>query len=187
MRLLSLHEPWASLMALQFKRVETRDWDTAYRGPLAIHASKHGMSLQDTLDTCLDPVFFNALQAYEPFRSAILPHCSNGVTHPNHIPKQAMKTAFPNRGKILCIVNLVAIWPTQTFDGRHPGILTTVERAFGNYDAIDSKSGRPRQGWLTEFIFRLPEPIEFYSKQGLVEVPEEIRQELKRQWRAANP
>jgi len=37
---LSLTQPWASLVALGFKRVETRSWGTIYRGPLAIHAAK---------------------------------------------------------------------------------------------------------------------------------------------------
>ena len=37
---LTLTQPWASLVALGFKRVETRSWRTSYRGPLAIHAAK---------------------------------------------------------------------------------------------------------------------------------------------------
>jgi len=41
---LSLMQPWASLVALKHKRIETRSWTTIYRGPLAIHASK-GMPL----------------------------------------------------------------------------------------------------------------------------------------------
>jgi hypothetical protein len=39
MKALSLYQPWASLMALGHKRNETRGKDTAYRGPLAIHAT----------------------------------------------------------------------------------------------------------------------------------------------------
>jgi activating signal cointegrator 1 len=37
---LSLWQPWASLIALRVKTVETRSWRTSYRGPLAIHATK---------------------------------------------------------------------------------------------------------------------------------------------------
>ena len=37
---LSLWQPWASLIALGAKRYETRSWNTAYRGPLLIHAAK---------------------------------------------------------------------------------------------------------------------------------------------------
>jgi activating signal cointegrator 1 len=37
---LSIHQPYASLIALGVKHFETRHWGTAYRGPLAIHATK---------------------------------------------------------------------------------------------------------------------------------------------------
>lgn len=40
MKALTLHQPWASLIALGHKRIETRSWSTPYRGPLAIHAGK---------------------------------------------------------------------------------------------------------------------------------------------------
>lgn len=40
MRALSLWQPWASLIALGVKTIETRGWSTKYRGPLLIHAAK---------------------------------------------------------------------------------------------------------------------------------------------------
>lgn len=40
MKAISLHQPWASLIALGLKRVETRGKRTAYRGPILIHAAK---------------------------------------------------------------------------------------------------------------------------------------------------
>lgn len=40
MKTLTLWQPWASLIALGMKRIETRPWTTKYRGPLAIHAGK---------------------------------------------------------------------------------------------------------------------------------------------------
>jgi hypothetical protein len=36
---LSLWQPWASLIAIGAKRVETRGWGTSFRGQLAIHAA----------------------------------------------------------------------------------------------------------------------------------------------------
>jgi hypothetical protein len=36
---LTLTQPWASLIALGAKQIETRSWRTAYRGPVAIHAA----------------------------------------------------------------------------------------------------------------------------------------------------
>ena len=40
MKAISLHQPWASAIALGKKTVETRHWLTHYRGPIAIHAAK---------------------------------------------------------------------------------------------------------------------------------------------------
>lgn len=40
MKALTLTQPWASLVALQAKRIETRSWKTPYRGELVIHAAK---------------------------------------------------------------------------------------------------------------------------------------------------
>lgn len=184
MKLISLVEPWATLMALIYKRVETRDWITYYRGPLAIHASKHGMSLQDTLAICKNPVFANALMTYPPFRDEMLRLQSLGIDWQNY--KQSMKRAFPNRGKIVAVVNLQDICPTASIVERHPKLMTSTELAFGDYDAVDKDSGNARQGWITEMWFQVPEPIPFTSKQGLVEVPQDVRQELRRQWSLKN-
>jgi hypothetical protein len=40
MKAITIRQPWATLVALGAKRIETRSWSTQYRGPLAIHASK---------------------------------------------------------------------------------------------------------------------------------------------------
>lgn len=40
MKAISLWQPHAQAIALDLKRYETRDWQTHYRGPLAIHAAK---------------------------------------------------------------------------------------------------------------------------------------------------
>lgn len=39
MKVISLLQPWASLVVLNYKKIETRSWNTKYRGPLLIHAS----------------------------------------------------------------------------------------------------------------------------------------------------
>ena len=58
-RALSLIEPWATLMAIGAKRVETRDWSTSFRGPFAIHASK-----KVEWETCREEPFASVLQAH---------------------------------------------------------------------------------------------------------------------------
>jgi hypothetical protein len=40
MKALSIHQPWAWAILHAGKRVENRTWQTHYRGPLLIHASK---------------------------------------------------------------------------------------------------------------------------------------------------
>lgn len=40
MKALTLTQPWATLVAIGAKKIETRGWKTDYRGPLAIHAAK---------------------------------------------------------------------------------------------------------------------------------------------------
>jgi hypothetical protein len=40
MKALSLWQPWATLMAYDLKKIETRHWPTKYRGLIAIHAAK---------------------------------------------------------------------------------------------------------------------------------------------------
>lgn len=39
MKVLSLTEPWATLIYIGKKRIETRSWKTSYRGEIYIHAS----------------------------------------------------------------------------------------------------------------------------------------------------
>lgn len=40
MKALTVHQPWATLIALGHKPYETRTWETYYRGPLLIHAGR---------------------------------------------------------------------------------------------------------------------------------------------------
>ncbi len=40
MKAISIWQPWASAIASGAKRIETRGWPTAYRGPILIHAAK---------------------------------------------------------------------------------------------------------------------------------------------------
>lgn len=40
MKVLTIKQPWASLIALGEKKIETRSWKTSYRGTLLIHAGK---------------------------------------------------------------------------------------------------------------------------------------------------
>lgn len=68
MKGLTLTQPWATLIAIGAKRIETRSWATDYRGPLAIHAAK-GLGpiggKRGLADQCRMPAFADALRRAE--------------------------------------------------------------------------------------------------------------------------
>lgn len=59
MKVLSLIQPWATLIALGEKKIETRSWNTKHRGPLAIHAG-----IKIDIKACEHPVFCSILQKH---------------------------------------------------------------------------------------------------------------------------
>ena len=60
MKTLTLLQPWATLVALEAKRIETRSWYTTYRGPLAIHAARR-MS-KAAISLCWEAPFRDVLE-----------------------------------------------------------------------------------------------------------------------------
>lgn len=68
---LSMTQPWASLVAWEFKRFETRGKDTRYRGPLAIQSATSF------------PKEVQRLFYQDPFRSALI---QMGYSHPVDLP-----------------------------------------------------------------------------------------------------
>lgn len=150
MKLLSLWEPWATLMALGEKRIETRSWDTDYRGLLAIQSAKHWDKDQEVL-TYQDP-FYESLK--------------RGGIRTKADKFGAQRFVFPH-GHITCVVRLLTCWPTEQTEATYPRLMTEQEKAFGNYDD-------GRWAWVTGSVFRLPEPILFPGPRSLGNVPEDI-------------
>jgi hypothetical protein len=104
MKALTLTQPWATLVAIGAKRIETRSWRTSYRGPLAIHAAKGFPKW--AREFTLEPVCYEIARFGKP-------------TNP----------AYP-LGCILATCSLVACTLTSlAFEER----LTARERAFGDY------------------------------------------------------
>lgn len=117
MRCITLWQPWASLVAIGAKTIETRSWGTSYRGPLAIHA---GQAWDGTLvRLCKSEPFAEVLEA------AGL--CERG-------PRGGWRTSLPF-GKVVAIAQLVDVVPTgDVFTaGVWAGRDTPQERAFGDY------------------------------------------------------
>lgn len=105
MRAISLHQPWATLIATGAKQYETRSWSTSYRGPLIIHAAK-----QYDEGAQRGP---NRVHFIKAFLDA------NIVDYRSQIPL----------GAYLCIVDLVDVVPTESIVNSLP----EQERAFGDY------------------------------------------------------
>lgn len=154
MRALSLTQPWASLVALGAKRIETRSWATSYRGRLLIHAAK-GMG----------PVGgnrgLNHLVANEPFWSVLqAAGCTFGRRAPSGLPF----------GAIVAVCDLVDCVSTGIYSSvQHgseiwqvpPGNMSR-EYAFGDYSA-------GRYAWLLADVQALPEPVLCKGALGLWE------------------
>jgi hypothetical protein len=80
MKAITIHQPWATLIAIGAKRFETRSWAAEdYRGPLAIHAGRNTESL---------PLFWD-----EPFCAALQ---AAGYENPESLPL----------GSIVCVATL---------------------------------------------------------------------------------
>lgn len=105
MKVLSLLQPWATLLVRGDKLVETRSWPTKYRGPVFIHAS--GALNKRYKDSEFTP----AMQSLEPvFKDFIKPD----------------KLPF---GRIIGMVEIVTNVRTEELKP----ILTDQEIAFGDY------------------------------------------------------
>lgn len=99
MKALSLMEPWAWLVAIGAKRIETRSWRTNYRGPLAIHAAR--TLPRAARELCLEPAIDRILaqagyaNAAELPRGAIVAVCE--LVDCRRIEPQAPLPAEPER------------------------------------------------------------------------------------------
>lgn len=165
MKALTICQPRATLVALCAKCIETRNWATTYRGPLAIHAGAG-----------LGPVRgmrgLRALVAQEPFFSALV----DSVVE--HAPQRSLADEIVNslpRGAIVATCELVdcvpsekivaafgAYGPEDASGGRMLWALSDQELAFGNY-------APGRYGWLLANIQPLAEPIPARGQLGLWE------------------
>jgi activating signal cointegrator 1 len=71
MKAISLLQPWAQLVVMGAKRIETRSWSTAYRGPLLIHASRKFTKEQEEISFQFSQQL-NDTQIYHCHRGAII-------------------------------------------------------------------------------------------------------------------
>lgn len=153
MKVLTLTQPWATLVAIGAKKIETRSWSTRYRGPLLIHAAK-GLGpvggMEGLRDLCLREPFFSALKA--------------GGINLDRVDVDALP-----RGEIVARCELCYCALTDTLQGQpwcaygsQIWHMTNHERTFGDYT-----SGR--YAWLLDNVQALSEPIPAKGQLGLWE------------------
>lgn len=146
---LTLTQPWATLVAIGAKQWETRSWPTAYRGQVAIHASKRYPG------ECRD------LEAQEPFRTALYtPHYRYPLMYV---------------GKIVALAMITDCVPTSRFreegftcrDVDRPKFIeiSREEFLFGDYS-------EGRYAFKLEKVAPLRTPIECRGALGLWTLPD---------------
>lgn len=159
MKAITLTEPWASLVAIGAKKIETRSWGTDYRGPIAIHAAK-GLTGDDVAFAQEDDItelLMNGGVALFPF---------GGWCGP-------VKMAFPEtRGRVVATARLSACLPMVATpngiavedrrrpDGERVRLVPASELPFGHYDL-------GRYAWILTDVVRLPQPIPARGALGL--------------------
>lgn len=109
MKTLSLTQPFATLVALGEKHVETRSWPTPFRGPIAIHAAKRFPTAERALART-HPAFTSVLAAHGLLRVSALP-----------------------LGAVVAVAELAHVLPTGPRGRFWLDDLSAQERAFGNY------------------------------------------------------
>ena len=151
MKALTSTQPWATLVAIGAKKIETRSWSTPYRGPLAIHAAKRIPKEYDSL--WLDEPFLSVLHSagiVSISPSDLLAVFGGGTKYQLHADKLHLG----------CVVATCKLARIDKIGDGYWKYITRNERAFGDYTA-------GRFAWVLEDIQSLPEPIPARGALGL--------------------
>jgi hypothetical protein len=139
---LSLHQPWATLVAHGLKRCETRSWRWPSTGPalpavIAVHATI-GMSKAQR-DLCVKSPFSEALTECGVNVAAVY---TDGC-HPS-LP----------RGAVVALARVGACWPAERVGP------WSKEAAFGDYTP-------GRWAWVFDACYRLAKPVPAVGRHKL--------------------
>jgi activating signal cointegrator 1 len=155
MKALSLNQPWATLVALGEKKIETRSWKPSRFGTIAIHASKGFPKRAKAI--CGENYFLEAFRRLD--------------FSPDNLPL----------GAIIGTVEVVGYLQSEVFRFEHElhemlfepyGIeFTEKEKAFGDYSAN-------RYGWILKNPRMLAKPVPCKGALSLWEVPRNIEEQF---------
>jgi activating signal cointegrator 1 len=155
MKALSLTQPWATLIAIGLKTIETRSWSTKYRGTIGIHASKGFPSWAREFVT--DGIAGTDLRQF-----------SIGV---EDLPLGSIIATAEITGCYSTNQENLLIKSPDTLSIPLPG---TRENLYGDYSAN-------RFMWKLESVKPLREPIACKGALSLWDVPVEIERQIKEQ------
>lgn len=157
MKIITLSQPWASLIAIGLKRYETRHWSTTYRGKLLIHASKHRMGYE-----CVQ-VWHKAIALARQSGISLLPE---KVPFPEQLP-YGVVVAIADLTKCLRMMNgWVETDPPEGFTVIQSK--SELERSAGSWEP-------GRYAFRLDNVRSIPNPVPFKSRQGkLLNAPAEI-------------
>jgi activating signal cointegrator 1 len=141
MKALTLWQPWATLVAMEEKCIETRSWSTKYRGEIAIHAAAKR-----------PPKWLGASAHTDGFRDELADVFCVRRDRDDRAGKHVddILHGLPY-GKMLCIVRLLEICETSCMQRDE---LPMREQIFGNYED-------GRYAWNLEMVevFESPIPV----------------------------
>lgn len=170
MKCISILQPWATLIIIGVKRLETRSWNTKFRGEILIHASKKFTNEQH--DTCIFDPFYSKLLDTD-FFDETKPAC--GLPTGAIIGKVNLCHVVKSK---YCFKDNEFEWTDYSKTG-HPVIkfpITDQELAFGDYspnrygwllsDPVQFANPIPAKGKLSIWDYDLPDHFHFPNKYG---------------------
>lgn len=156
MKVISLLQPWATLVVIGAKKIETRGWNTKYRGEILIHASAGKNKINRGIMLDFQQEFYELqLPKYEdlPFESII-----GKVNIVNTVHSE------------VCFLDNEFEWRDNHFKISHQ------ELAFGNYsdgrygwllsDPVKFANPIPAKGKLSIWDYDMPDHFHVANKYG---------------------
>ena len=139
MKSLTLTQPWASLVAIEAKRFETRSWRPRHLGPIAIHAAKE---IPDWVP--------DAVEASPAMR--------------HHLEERGWSLDELPRGAVIAVARLEWAEPTTSL-----GLPDMLVRLGGPHEFALGDYGPGRWAWYLDNVRPLPEPVPAQGGLGLWE------------------
>ena len=164
MKAITIHQPWASLVAIGSKGFETRGWATKYRGSLAIHA---GVKAPFDVLTGEDVETIIRAGLALGLRAAVADEGAHAIV-------QEMDEKLP-RGAVIATTELVECWKVEHIVGCRAIMQADSNKMAGHIFSSDNEvlfgNWAPgRFAWELANVVMLQEPVPARGQQGLWEV-----------------